>query len=805
MKLQSFIAFLLLYSSSFGQSQKKIDSLENLLNNAKSDTCRLSIISLLTKQLGQTGNYEKAFQYVNETKKITEKFLSQSSTEGNDTALFNFMNHALATAYNNKGIMLMMKGSFSEALENYENSSLIFEKMNDKKGLAFNYNNIGIVHKKQGNYHLAIKDYLKASEIFKEIGDKKSLGGTFHNVGNIQIHLGNFPDALKSHLQSLKVKEEIGDKYDIGASYLSVAIILKHQQNYSEALKYSIKSMEIRKEIEDKDGAANTGLVIGEIYQQMKNFNEAIKYFQISLKISEELEDSAGIEKALSNIGDIYFYQNNFDEALKYDKRVLKISEKIGDMSQFASTNINIADVYTMQKNYPAARIHFMKGLNLSLESGEKTSVKDCYNGLGELSALEKDFKNAYKFYLLYSTYKDSLYNEAGTKEITEMQTKFETEKKELQIENLNKDNAFKESEIKKQNLQKIAYGSGLILTLLLSMVIFRGYKQKKTANQIISAQKGEVENQKFLVEEKNKNLEIAYLNIEEKNHEIMDSIRYAKRIQEAILPPKKIVKEYLEKSFILYKPKDIVAGDFYWMTPLPSKKGNPQIPVAGKEIGKPTPAGDGASVLFAACDCTGHGVPGAFMSILGHNGLNCCVKDFGLSKPAAILDKLCELIDEGFSKSEIAINDGMDIALCSLEFNGPSGIHSMPPGDKPVLAILNYAGAGNSLYHIRGNCLTEFKADKQPIGKYSYRKPFTNHIIELQKDDSFYIFTDGFADQFGGPKGKKFKYSQFEKILVTIATEPMEKQREILNETIESWKGELEQIDDICVIGVKI
>jgi serine phosphatase RsbU (regulator of sigma subunit) len=278
--------------------------------------------------------------------------------------------------------------------------------------------------------------------------------------------------------------------------------------------------------------------------------------------------------------------------------------------------------------------------------------------------------------------------------------------------------------------------------------------------------QKQEVEKQKEVVDEKNKSLEVAYKHIEEKNTEILDSIRYAKRIQEAILPPQKLVKSYLENSFILYKPKDIVAGDFYWMHVTESK------------------------VLFASVDCTGHGVPGAFVSILGFNGLNRCVKEFGLTQPAAILDKLCEIVDEAFSKSEADIKDGMDIALCSYDHKN---------------STLEYSGAGNSLYHIREKNLTEYSADKQPVGKYAYRKRFTNHTVELKKNDAIYIFTDGYADQFGGPKGKKFKYSQFEKLLVAIHDKSMEEQREILNGTIDEWRGELEQIDDICIIGVRI
>jgi serine phosphatase RsbU (regulator of sigma subunit) len=251
-----------------------------------------------------------------------------------------------------------------------------------------------------------------------------------------------------------------------------------------------------------------------------------------------------------------------------------------------------------------------------------------------------------------------------------------------------------------------------------------------------------------------------------EKNREITDSIAYAKRIQTAILPPEKLVKEYLPNSFVLYLPKDVVAGDFYWMEKLDNK------------------------VIFAAADCTGHGVPGAMVSVVCNNALNRSVREFQLSDPGKILDKTREIVISEFEKSEEEIKDGMDIALCSLD------------GNK-----LLYAGAHNSLWIIRkdSNEVEEVKADKQPIGSYTALKPFTTHEIELKEGDSFYIFSDGYADQFGGEKGKKFKAKNFKTLLLSIQNEKMTSQKELINETFENWRGSLEQLDDVCIIGVQV
>jgi serine phosphatase RsbU (regulator of sigma subunit)/ligand-binding sensor domain-containing protein len=263
---------------------------------------------------------------------------------------------------------------------------------------------------------------------------------------------------------------------------------------------------------------------------------------------------------------------------------------------------------------------------------------------------------------------------------------------------------------------------------------------------------------------------------IQVQHREIKDSIQYAKRIQEAILPPSKIVKEWLEDSFIIYKPKDIVAGDFYW---LDSVKSSVSV--------------DGNRILFAVGDCTGHGVPGAMVSVVCHNALNRCVREFGLTTPSQILDKTRDLIIDAFSADQTDVKDGMDAALVSLEFKTDSS------------CSVQYSGANNGLYLIKDGAFVEIKPDKQPIGRFAKQTPFTNHQIELKKGDTIYLFSDGFADQFGGPKGKKFKYEAFREMIMRFSSMSMAEQRIHIESTYESWRGDFEQLDDICIIGVRV
>jgi serine phosphatase RsbU (regulator of sigma subunit) len=287
--------------------------------------------------------------------------------------------------------------------------------------------------------------------------------------------------------------------------------------------------------------------------------------------------------------------------------------------------------------------------------------------------------------------------------------------------------------------------------------------ENERVLEQKVVERTEEVVKQKEEIELKTKELEILF-------KQVTDSIHYAKRIQEAILPPNNLVKQILPESFVLYKPKDIVSGDFYWI----DKKND--------------------WCYFAAVDCTGHGVPGAFMSIVGYNLLKDILKNTDSIQPSIIMDKMNDGVANTLHTNTTSgkqTKDGMDMTLCALNYE---------------TLELQFAGAFNPLYIIRGNELIQYKADKFPVGMFIGEKQnFTNHSIQLQKGDSIYIFSDGYADQFGGPRGKKFMAGNFRQLLSDVSKLPIERQKTMLNQTIEEWRGNLEQVDDILIIGVKV
>lgn len=285
-----------------------------------------------------------------------------------------------------------------------------------------------------------------------------------------------------------------------------------------------------------------------------------------------------------------------------------------------------------------------------------------------------------------------------------------------------------------------------------------------------ISAQRDAIEDQRNLLSDKNESIEKAYSEIQAQKKHIMDSIIYAQRIQNAILPSDELINKLVPNNFVLYKPKDIVSGDFYWVEKLPGKS------------------------IIAAVDCTGHGVPGAFMSIIGTNQLNYAVHTLKAKHASEILDALSEGVENALNQDagKSTVRDGMDISLCVIDYKNK---------------VVEYAGAYNPLYLIRNGELMIYKANKYAIGSHSDYpdRKYTNHTVEVQKGDVLYIFSDGYPDQFGGPKGRKFMYKQFREYLVQIWNQPLDKQKALLEETNENWRGKETQVDDIIIIGIKI
>jgi serine phosphatase RsbU (regulator of sigma subunit) len=740
-RIYTLICFLIL---NYGYAQDQIrDSLNDKLSTEIDDTtiCNIYI------ELGRSylySNLDTAYYFF----RSAEKIASQLSFPLNDIYK--------ANALVNVGVRFAILGNHKKALEMYDSVVVLINKQDffsnpeyggkSKKIYATVIGNIGIEYYSLSDFNKSLEYYLLATKLDRDIKNINGILRHYSNIGNVYLRMADYPRAMSYYYLAIKEAEKSGDVKTQTVNYSNLGVVFQDLDEYDNALYFYFKAFKLA---EDQGNMVTQAIQLGNIgiiYHAMGDNQKALKYYFKALHIHQKVGNKDGIARHLTNIGVIYSELGDHSKAINYHMKSLKITKEIGDIRSEAINLGAMGIIYFKQKKYEKSETYLLTANNKLKEIGliyERCEYSLC---LSKLYEERGDYENSLMFFKKYNSLKDSLNNEENQKAVAKQQAKYEYEKqKALDDAEHEKQLAIEQEAKEKQKIITYSTAGGLALVALFLVFVFNRLQVTKK--------------QKVVIQE-------AHYKLEEKNNEILDSIAYAKRIQTAILPPSKLVKEYLPNNFILYKPKDIVAGDFYWMEHKDGK------------------------VLFAAADCTGHGVPGAMVSVICNNGLNRSVREYNLTEPGKILDKTREIVIQEFEKSEDEVKDGMDIALCSLHNN-----------------TLQYAGANNPLWIIRNNTteIEEIKATKQPIGKYRNPEPYITHTIELQKGDSIYIFSDGYADQFGGEKGKKFKGANFKKLLLSIQQETMERQKELINEAFENWRGKLEQIDDVCVIGVKV
>ncbi|MGQ0828510.1 MAG: tetratricopeptide repeat protein [Bacteroidota bacterium] len=622
-----------------------------------------------------------------------------------------------------------------------------------KKGMAASYNNIGIIYDIQSNYPKALKYYFNSLKIREEIKDKKGIANSFNNVGFIYGNQSDYPKALEYFFKSLEIWQEIGNKKGFAMSYGNIGIIYKQQSNYPKAMEYHSQSLKIKKEIGDKIGIAQSYSNIGSLYAALADQPDSIKQAFMAPKYTNGQK-----ERSIAALNEILL-----DSALSFQTKAFRITEELNDKYSMAYSLMGIGEALQKKRKYAQAVTFYRLAVSLADSINTKEQSKDAAQGLYFCYKKLNKYDSALYWHEKAAMLKDSIFSSEKQKDLGRQEANFEYEKQQaLDQAAHEKELALSTEQQKQQRLISYSAGGGLAIVLLFSVVIANRLRVTRRQKGIIEKQQTEVSN--------------AYAILHEKNKNITDSINYAKRIQQALLKEEEHVSEHLPEHFILFKPKDIVSGDFYWSyeKEIKEKKGKTKY------------------WYLAAVDCTGHGVPGAFMSMLGVAFLNEINSTDQLLSPAEILDRLRNKILKELSQTgkEGESKDGMDISLVRINLS----THEM-----------QWSGANNPLWLFSQEKFTEMKPDKQPIGFHHEQKPFTNYKLQLKKDDGFYLFTDGYADQFGGDKGKKFKYKQLQELLLANYEKPMNEQKIILDNTIEKWKGNLEQVDDILIIGVRV
>jgi serine phosphatase RsbU (regulator of sigma subunit) len=624
--------------------------------------------------------------------------------------------------YNNQISDLIDNADYDIASKKIDSLYRMSRQINFMEGVAESYNLRGAINRDQSNLRDALDNFMEALKLFDSLKLPVKSAGMQNNIGLIYAEIKEYRTALSYYFKAEKINFAKNEKSILAINYNNIATCYQKLDQFTSAKIYLNKSLALRQEVNDTIGMAMAYHNIG-INNQLTGYNDsAIYFFNKSLSYLEGMGENIGHAYNYLELGNSLLQQGKLAEAEKYLLSSLRIS------------NANE-----------------LEGLKVEI-----------YKYLSMLYQRKNDFKKAFSFQNLYMSSKESIESDENKNEILKKELEYEFAKRqELQRKDAESKQAISNAEI--QNQKKLTTGALIALIILsgLILIVLRSYNQKRKANDIISKQKE-------LVEHKNK--------------EILDSINYAKYIQNALLPSEKVISDLHVDCFILFKPKDIVSGDFYWIHNNPSTKSTEN------------------EIYIAAVDCTGHGVPGALVSVVGNNGLNRCVKEFGIHDTGEILDKLSDLVEETFEKSENELKDGMDISLLKIKSDS-----SFPLTDNTI--DIQWSGANNPIWIIKKDTgtLEEIKADKQPVGKYDHRKQFTSHQLTLQKGDRLYLFTDGYADQFGGPKGKKYKYRQLEELLVSTVHFPLNEQKNALEQSFSNWIGNYEQVDDVCIIGISL
>jgi len=760
-----FLLFVLTYPLFFkglAQNQRLTDSLKNVVAAAIDDTNKVILLLEIGEKyinvIPDTG-----FYYYNEALELAEKIKAKE-----------FIAESLIRI----GVNSRNYSSSDTAVRYLERALKISEETGDKKRISTCYVNIGSINHDQGSYDKAIEFYNKSLEIAKEVNFKKGIARSYNYLGSAYFDQGSYDESIDCYLKSLKIQEELGEKRNMAACYNNIGLVHYDQGTFDKAIEYLHKALEIQEELGDKRGMSLCYNNFGNIYNRQGFYDKATENYLKALKLFEELGNKRGISGSTLNLGETYLRQGSFDKAAEYYLKALKTYEEIGEKWGIALAGISLANLnISLADSVAVTESQKLNYLNQAISYGNKAivnakemkllpTIKEGANTL--MTAYNKlgNYKKAIEFAGILISTQDSLFREDKTKAIQEMTTKYETEKKQQQIELQESQLTAKDARIKQQKTLRNALIGGLAAIALIVVVVANAYRQKQKDNKKITEQ-----NEKII--KANEDLKELNETTTRQRDEIITSILYAQRIQKAILPPETYINDILTENFIFYKPKDIVSGDFYWIRKVKHY------------------------IILASADCTGHGVPAAFMSMLGMSCLNEIVQRREITQANLVLNELRKEIKNSLRQTgdKEETRDGMDIALCVIDMKKK---------------VMQYSGAHNPLYLIsykNGESeLKEVKADPMPVGVHiSHDKSFTNHEIELKTGDTLYIFSDGFVDQGGGADNARYTTAKFKKTLLEIHGQPMPEQKRILEQILIEWMGDYPQRDDILVIGAKV
>ena len=679
---------------------------------------------------------------------------------------------------------LVKKEDFPKATQLIDKTLLFCEKKDLTKEIAWLYKAKGDIYRLTDNYIKSLEALSLSLDYYKKLNNRKGIADIKNRMGAVYRLQGKYPTALEYYFESLKIHQSLNNESGVSNSLNNIGIVYLYQKDYDKALEYYFNSLQIGQKLNDEEGIGISYLNIGGAYQKKKDYSKAIDYYLKSLAIEKKINELDAIGVIYNEVGAIYIEQNNLQLAKTFLGQALKTFSDLGSKSRQAECNLYLGQYYLKTQNPEQAIAHYTTALNLAKETGSQEFYA---NALLKLSETYEGIKNpsfAFKYFKNYVAVRDSLYNEENTKRSvqTELLYQFERKQDVLKVIQVKKEEIFLEKAKEQKTFRNFLIAILLLLVILI-FFIYSAYRNKREANITLENQQNEIleKNEELLqqqeeilaqrdeIEQKNIILERSKQIIAAKNERIISSIEYAQTIQQAILPHEDQLSKFFKDHFVIFLPKDIVSGDFFWFSEV-------------------------QDIVFAAViDCTGHGVPGSFMSLIGNTILNQIVNEWHTHDPAIILEYLHQKIRKALQQDEIHSKSHASMDICFVKINLKT--HKV-----------TFAGANRPLFIVQDGKLVKISGDKKSVGGFQResKRYFTNHEIQLTGESFLYLTTDGFVDQMNSEK-RKFGPNQLLTILEANSQKPMNLQKDILLNTLDLFKQSEDQIDDICILGLKV
>lgn len=679
---------------------------------------------------------------------------------------------------------LISRGSYDIAYKVADSMRIAAYNEGLMNGYAISLNRIGVILRCKGDLSNSLIHFNRSLFIADSLQNRDLISSNYNNIGAVNRMLGNYPLALNSYLKSLKIKETLNDLDGMAAVYNNIGIVYLYQGDYKKALEYYGKSQVISQKIKDIEGQAISFINIGEVYQKMGNYSDAIACYMKGLELSEKLGDSDSQAVISNELGNIYKSKGDLPYACGFYQKALVVFEQLGDKYRIAQVLTNLGGCNLELNKKQESYSQLSRALSLSQSIGSWELIRDVSFMLSRYYQVNGNYKEALQFHQRYTAARDSSFSKEKTEQLIRAQMRFDFEQEQEKIKaEQEKRSVIAAEKIRWQRIVRLMLSVIVVALLSLLAILFRNYRHKQVLfkrleenreeiiekNEELLQQQEEILAQRDEIESKNLALLKHQKEIEEKNERIMSSLEYAKTIQEAILPEETFFTANFRDYFIIYKPKDIVSGDFYWTH-------------QDKDV-----------VFIALADCTGHGVPGGFMSMIGNTLLNQIVVEWKSKDPAIILENLNELVRKALKQDSAAPHSasGMDIAL--IAYDKKNG-------------LITFAGAKRSLYLFINGEFVKVGGDSRSIGGYQLEatRQFTRSNITVEDSTVLYMFSDGFTDQLNDDD-RKFSIAQLKNLLAEIYRLPLAKQKRLLLDAHDKHKGSREQIDDITFIGLAI